>query len=155
MIFLTLLSAHTSSGARLYKAGKVKRILVTAGNTPWLPAVKPEAELIKELLVEWGVPEEAIEIAGGSSNTYENALEIQEMRKRNGFQSALLVTSAVHMPRSMAIFRRAGIPVIASTADVQIIDIAYPFAVLPDAYALLATTNAIKPNFRPSESASP
>ena len=66
------------------------------------------------------------------------------MRQRNGFQSALLVTSAAHMPRAMAIFRRAGIPVIASTADVQIIDIAYPFAVLPDAYALLATTNAIK-----------
>jgi hypothetical protein len=31
--------------------------LVTTRNTPWLGAVKPEAELIRGLLVEWGVPD--------------------------------------------------------------------------------------------------
>jgi uncharacterized SAM-binding protein YcdF (DUF218 family) len=62
--------------ARLYKAGKIKRILVTAGNIPWVSSVKPEAELIKDLLVEWGVPSEAIERASQSRNTHENALEL-------------------------------------------------------------------------------
>jgi DUF218 domain len=42
--------------ARLYRAGKVKRVLVTGGNIPWLPGKMPEAELIRELLIEWGVP---------------------------------------------------------------------------------------------------
>src|SRR6516225_9564766 len=71
--------------ARLYKAGKVKRILVTAGNIPWLSSVKPEADLIRELLMEWGVPSEAIELASQSRNTYENALEIKDIWQREGF----------------------------------------------------------------------
>jgi uncharacterized SAM-binding protein YcdF (DUF218 family) len=132
--------------ARLYRARKVKRILVTAGNLPWDRAVKPEAELIKELLVEWGVASEAIELATGSRNTYENALEIKHMWEARGFKSALLVTSATHMPRAMAVFRRAGLPVIASTTDVLVVDgdQADLFKWLPDASALSATTNAAK-----------
>jgi uncharacterized SAM-binding protein YcdF (DUF218 family) len=132
--------------ARLYRAGKVKRILVPAGNVPWDRALKPEAELIKELLLEWGVASEAIEIATASRNTYENALEIQHISKAKGFKSALLVTSATHMPRAMAVFRRAGIPVIASTTDVLAVDDDQVELLkwLPDASALLMTTNAAK-----------
>ncbi len=130
--------------ARLYKAGKVKRILVTAGNIAWLSAVKPEAELIKDLLIEWDVPADAIELKGGSRNTYENALEIKELWQKEDFKSALLITSAAHMPRAMATFRHAGVPVIASTADVRIVEAANPFEWLPDSVALLTTTNAIK-----------
>src|SRR5262245_41255118 len=87
--------------ARLYRAGKAKRILVSAGNLPWMPAARPEAELIKELLVEWGVAGEAIELATASRNTCENAIEVERMQKASGFKSALLVTSASHMPRAM------------------------------------------------------
>ncbi len=130
--------------ARLYKAGKIKRILVTAGKIPWLSAVKPEAELIKDLLIEWDVPTEAIELKGESRNTYENALEVKEVWQKDGFKSALLVTSAAHMPRAMATFRHAGLPVVASTADVRIVEAANPFEWLPDSVALLTTTNAIK-----------
>ena len=130
--------------ARLYKTGKVKRILVTAGNITWLSAAKPEAELIKDLLVEWDIPASAIELGSGSRNTYENAAEIQDIWRQNGFKSALLVTSAAHMPRAMATFRRLGLPVIASTADVRIVEGADPFALLPDSGALITTTNAIK-----------
>ncbi len=51
------------------------------------------------------------------------------------------------MPRAMATFRRAGLPVTASTADVQIVDgdtAAHLFAWLPDVFALATTTNAAK-----------
>jgi uncharacterized SAM-binding protein YcdF (DUF218 family) len=84
---------HLSGGAgrvlhasRLYRAGKVKRVLVSAGNIPWVRAIKPEAELIKELLVEWGVPSEAIEIETASRNTYENAREIERIWKTRGMR---------------------------------------------------------------------
>jgi uncharacterized SAM-binding protein YcdF (DUF218 family) len=103
-------------------------------------------ELIKELLVEWGVASEAIEIATTSRNTFENALEIQRMWKLREFKPALLVTSAKHMPRAMAVFRRAGLPVIASTTDVLALDgdQADLFKWLPDASALSMTTTAAK-----------
>jgi uncharacterized SAM-binding protein YcdF (DUF218 family) len=145
-VYLTGATGRVLHASRLYRAGKVKRVLVSAGNIPWTLAIKPEAELIKELLVEWGVASEAIEIATASRNTYENALEIERMWKARGFKSALLVTSAVHMPRAIAVFRHAGLPVIASTADVLVVD-GDPcglFAWLPDTSALAGTTNALK-----------
>ena len=46
--------------SRLYKAGRVDRVLVTGGNVPWRPDIRPEAELIQSLLIEWGVPSDAI-----------------------------------------------------------------------------------------------
>jgi uncharacterized SAM-binding protein YcdF (DUF218 family) len=131
--------------ARLYRAGKVGRILVAAGNLPWDPAVKPEAELIRELLVEWGVTPDAIDIGTRSRNTYENAIEIERMWKAGGFKSALLVTSAAHMPRAMATFRRVGVPVIASATDVTVVDVdrTGPLDWLPNASALTMTTGAM------------
>jgi uncharacterized SAM-binding protein YcdF (DUF218 family) len=132
--------------ARLYRAGKVKRVLVTGGNIPWLPGEIPEAELIRDLLIEWGVPAGAITLAGGSRNTFENALEVRAMRERAPFGSALLVTSAAHMPRAMAVFAKAGLPVTAATTDVEVVEGAEwtPLRWLPDAAALAATTMAIK-----------
>jgi uncharacterized SAM-binding protein YcdF (DUF218 family) len=131
---------------RLYRAGKVGRVLVAGGNLPWLVTAVPEADLIRELLVEWGVPADRIEIGGQSRNTYENAREVAHMRTRRPFASALLVTSAAHMPRALAVFRRAGLPVVPSTTDVDIVD-GGPSTILrwlPDAGALEMSTRAIK-----------
>jgi len=132
--------------ARLYRANKIKRILVTAGNIPWLEAAQPEAELIRTLLIEWGVPATAIEIADTSRDTYENALEIKQIWRRSRFASALLVTSAAHMPRAIAVFQSAGLPVVASTTDVIVVNrsTANLPAWLPDAGALAMTTAAMK-----------
>lgn len=132
--------------ARLYRSGTVKRVLVAGGNIPWMPTVKPEAQLIRELLMEWGVPDTAISIAGGSRNTFENALEIKNLRRQTGFSSGLLITSAFHMPRAMAVFRRAGVPVTAASVDVRAVHKRQTDVLdwLPDAGALLTTTSAIK-----------
>lgn len=132
--------------SRLYRAGKVERILVTGGRLPWLTRQQAEAELIRSLLIEWGVPAEAIEIAADSRNTFENALEIAEIRQQRPFDSALLVTSATHMPRALAVFAKAGIPVSAATTDVRSVDNGDRTILnwLPQADALAATTIAIK-----------
>ena len=132
--------------ARLYRAGKVRHVLVSAGNIPWIPAVRSEAELIRDLLVEWGVAPAAIELGTASRNTYENAQEVERMLRARGFKSALLVTSASHMPRAMATFRRAGVPVVAATTDVSVVDSGHIDVLewLPSADALAATTGAIK-----------
>jgi uncharacterized SAM-binding protein YcdF (DUF218 family) len=132
--------------ARLWRAGKVERILVTGGNLRWLPAVKPEAELIRDLLVEWGVPADVIDFAGESRNTFENAREIVALRDKAGFRSALLVTSAAHMPRALAVFRKAGLPVTPATTDVEVVS-GGEWTIqrwLPDAGALAVTSSAAR-----------
>ena len=133
--------------AKLFHAKRVRSVFVTGGNIPWRPSVVPEAELIRSLLVDWGqVPAKAIEITTQSRNTYENALEIKELRGERPFDSALLVTSAAHMPRAMAVFEKAGLPVSAATTDIEALkEVPWtPLRWLPDASSLTTTTMAMK-----------
>ena len=139
-------SDRVLKAARLYEAGRVDHVLVTGGNPPGWPDIVPEAELIRSLLIDWGVPAQAIRIAGESRNTYENALEIKAIWEKAPFDSALLVTSAAHMPRAMAVFEKAGLPVTASTTDIEALKGMPATALrwLPDASALTLTTVAMK-----------
>ena len=55
-----------------------------------------EAEVMRRLLVEWGVPGAVIEIEGGSINTHENALFSHRLLAGRGIGRIILVTSAMH-----------------------------------------------------------
>lgn len=131
---------------RLFRAGQVKKILVTGGNLPWSSDPVPEAQYIADLLQEWGTPSEAILIEDQSRNTWENAVNSKVLWVRNGFTSGFLVTSAYHMPRALAVFRRAGLSVLPAATDFR----AQPYweggvlALMPDAAALEDSTTAIK-----------
>jgi uncharacterized SAM-binding protein YcdF (DUF218 family) len=142
---LSSASGRLLHAARLYRGGKVQRILVAAGNLPWHQRGRSEAEFIKELLIEWGVPDDAIEIDASSRTTRENALEVKALYERQPFDRGLLVTSALHMPRAMKVFKRAGLPVSASTANVIVTDDTpnLILSLLPNQYALDATTAAV------------
>lgn len=139
-------SDRVLQAARLYEAGLVHRILVTGGNVPWRPDIEPEAELIRSLLIAWGVPSNAVETAGKSRNTYENALEVKEMQQKRPFETALLITSAAHMPRAMAVFEKMGVPVTASATDIEALKgvPSSPLRWLPDVAALAMTTMAVR-----------
>lgn len=143
---LTEASDRVLHAAHLYRAGKVERIVVSGGNLPWLTPARPEAESIAALLVEWGVPRSAIVLEPESRNTYENAVNTAAIMRAGGWRTALLVTSAAHMPRALATFRRNGVDAVPAATDFQARPVFYesPFDLLPDAEALARTTVAIK-----------
>lgn len=132
--------------AELYRAGKAPLVIVTAGNQPWLKRQRVEAELIGELLLEWGVPTAAIVLEDKSRNTRENALFSKGIINANRCGQPLLVTSIAHMPRAVATFKSVGINVFPVSTDVR----AYyrmgsqPMDYLPDADALSMTTNVMR-----------
>jgi uncharacterized SAM-binding protein YcdF (DUF218 family) len=132
--------------ARLYRAGRVRYILISGGNLPWRQARVSEAEQAAYLLKEWGVPGEALLIEGQSRNTYENAQRSKSIWNAFGFHSGLLVTSASHMPRALAVFRHAGFNVEPAPADFQTEPALEggPLALLPDAGALAASSYALR-----------
>ena len=105
--------------ARLYRFGKGRRIIVAGGNQPWTQGQEPEAHLIRDLLVEWGVSQEAIRLDPSSRNTRENALNGAKLIREADCHSSLLVTSAWHMPRAVAAFENVGIPVFPVSVDVM------------------------------------
>jgi len=71
---------------------------------------RSEAEVMKESLTRLGVPRDQIYTETRSRDTVDNARMTRELleKKRLGTR-VLLITSAYHMPRSMMLFRQAGL----------------------------------------------
>ena len=61
---------------------------------------------IEELLQNLGVPKEKIILETKARNTHEHATILCPLLGEQRFQHVLLVTSAMHMPRSMGVFKR-------------------------------------------------
>ncbi len=70
-----------------------------------------EAPVVRRFLLDLGVPAEQVIVEAQSRDTMENARYCREIINRSGFRQPLLVTSAYHMPRSLAAFRKAGVTV--------------------------------------------
>lgn len=132
--------------AQLYRVGKARHLIVTAGNQPWSESPTSEAELIREVLVEWGVPEDTILLDGKSRNTRENAVNTKELVDSIGCNDALLVTSAAHMPRALGAFRTVGIPAMPVSTDVRVADSGRLTLLdfVPDAASLAMTSDALR-----------
>lgn len=104
---------------RLYRAGKAALVVCSGGNSPLgaEQGKEPEAEAMAGLLAEWGVPGNAILTETRSIDTHENAAMTYALLESRGMRRILLVTSALHMPRAAAVFRKAGFDVIPAPAD--------------------------------------
>jgi uncharacterized SAM-binding protein YcdF (DUF218 family) len=88
---------------RLYRIRR-KPIIVSGGHVnPFTPAMS-ENQIARDYLIRWGVPANDVLGEDRSRDTFESALEVQKLLKQKGWRRYLLVTSAVHMPRSMLAF---------------------------------------------------
>ncbi len=98
---------------QLYKRGKIKHILVSGGSGELSIKYKDsEAKKIKQCLLLFGVSEKDITLEENSRNTHENALfSCGLVKKLSPNETPLLVTSAFHLPRSIACFNKVGIKV--------------------------------------------
>lgn len=139
--------------AKLYREGKAAKLILSGGRIEWSGAGRAESMDMAELLVFMGVPETALLQDSTSLNTRQNAVNVKQMIERENIQGPLLlVTSAFHMPRSVAIFRKLGMDVIPAPTDFlvargdarQSAPQAKLLSLLPDAENLLYTTKAMK-----------
>lgn len=95
-------------GARVFKAGKAPKIIVTGGGT--ISSTVP-------LLVDFGIPSSSILTFDDPRNTEEEAKRIKaELGEK---AKIVLVTSAWHMRRALLLFRRAGLDVVPCAADYE------------------------------------
>ena len=103
---------------QLYKLGKIKKILVSGGNGRLTNASVQEADDLKEAFLLMGVASDDLIIENQSRNTYESAQYVKAMIREREDSDLLLITSAFHMRRSLACFRKAEIQTEAFSADV-------------------------------------
>jgi len=69
------------------------------------------AEVGARFLMDLGIPAEMILSEDSSRDTYENAIYSKELCRLRSFKHPLLVTSAMHMPRALFCFEKAGLRV--------------------------------------------
>lgn len=104
--------------AHLYREGVAPKLILAGGGvTVDGVTLYPEARSMAALLAMMGVPEGAMILETQSRNTYENAVEVKKLLATIPGQRIGLVTSAMHMPRSAAIFARQGIEVVPLPTD--------------------------------------
>jgi uncharacterized SAM-binding protein YcdF (DUF218 family) len=94
----------------LYKKGIGKKIILTGGSGKLLGDKYGEAEYVAPFLKTLGLPDSAFIVENKSRNTWENAIfskQLVDSLQKNA--TCLLVTSALHMPRSKACYDKAGL----------------------------------------------
>ena len=114
------LGAHTL--ARVLKGyatyGKTRKdIIVTGGSPLGREGKQTEAGLMRDTLIEWGVPDTKIITDNEAKTTYENAINTRKICEEKGWDTIILVTSAVHMSRAVSVFHSLGIEVTTVPTD--------------------------------------
>ncbi len=140
--------------AKLYKEGKAPLIIAAGGRIHWRVGGQSEAEDMQQLLEFIGIPAAAIIQEPNSLNTHENAVNVKKILQEKGIEQVLLVTSAMHMPRSLLIFKKEGINAIAAPTDFLVSQKnldeltssskSIILNLIPNAHNLAKTTRALK-----------
>ncbi|MDB4683907.1 YdcF family protein [bacterium] len=100
----------------LVRLGKGKSLLI-GGGYPSKDGFLPEGILVKKWLESWEVINKPILELGVNRNTRDEALHTAALAREMGWNKIILVTSASHMPRSVAVFKKVGLDVIPVGAD--------------------------------------
>lgn len=131
--------------ARLYKAGKAKKIILIGGNVYENPAIKPESLYVRDSLIKLGVPAKAIISETKSRTTIENSLYAKQLLEKHSVKSLLLVTSALHMPRAVKAFENINATVTPCSTDTIVAFNQKPdvFHWIPNADAFANSTKAL------------
>ncbi len=139
------------AAAELYRQKAAPRIIVSSGSGSMSYPLAKEAPYSAEFLEFMGVPASVIQIEDKSRNTYENAVYTKALIVHDGTPGRAgktpkiaLVTSAWHMRRAAAIFRKQGIDFDPVAVDSLAQPLEMPNDLFPDAWALTRTTRILR-----------
>ena len=128
-------------GIRLYRSKPGSRLLLSGGV---VFGSSPSAETLRDVALELGIPDKDIVVENKSRDTAHEALLVQKIVGKDPF---VLVTSASHMPRSVALFRKQGMNPIPAPAGYLTKEDSKkrisPGILFPDAYEFVRLEGAI------------
>jgi uncharacterized SAM-binding protein YcdF (DUF218 family) len=96
-------------GVRLYRLLGDPLLVVSGGNTPRVDPPRPEGDALRRGAIDLGVPPGRVLADNVSMTTYEQAKTMSRLLPARGITRFVLVTSPIHMPRSLAVFRAVGL----------------------------------------------
>lgn len=105
--------------AELVRQGRGNALVIGGGGYPAANGLQSEGILLKKWLESWKVLGKPIHDLGVNSNTRDEAVRTATLARDKGWTKIILVTSAWHMRRSEALFKKAGLEVIPVGADFE------------------------------------
>jgi uncharacterized SAM-binding protein YcdF (DUF218 family) len=107
---LTKAGDRLTMALELMRLGKAPVLVVSGGVTSIDGDVKVEADVIKSWLDSWKSPALGEVVSLGAARvTRDEAVRFAAVAKQRGWRRVLLVTSASHMRRAIAVFRAVGV----------------------------------------------
>jgi uncharacterized SAM-binding protein YcdF (DUF218 family) len=98
--------------AEIYRQGDPCPVLVSGGVVD-ADSNKPAcAPLMRDFLVQLGVPASNVIVEDLSSTTWENAVQSHKLLEKRGITRVVLVTDAMHLFRAVRCYRKQGIEVV-------------------------------------------
>jgi uncharacterized SAM-binding protein YcdF (DUF218 family) len=91
--------------------------LVLGGGTPGGPGTPLESAFERAWLASWGLTNLTVMDLGVCRDTHDEAVAAARLAKLHGWKRILLVTSAIHIDRALATFRRTGLEVVPLACD--------------------------------------
>jgi len=142
---VTASALRVLEGARIYKLLDDPLVIASGGSNLVLGGGIPESDLLYDMLKEMGVPDDRIEIEPNSQNTREQAENLKSLLEANNIKSFVLVTSPIHMLRSIAVFEAQGMKPVPGPASLHSEGfLEDTFILLPSIFALDASQSAMR-----------
>jgi len=121
------------TAVELVRSGKAKT-LVLGGSWP-MPGKRevPSMRVVQDWVTSWGLVTGAVTNLGICINTHDEAVAFRKLAQSEGWSKVILVTSALHMRRSAALFTKLGIQVTPVPADFEVQGVSQdlPFSPFP------------------------
>jgi uncharacterized SAM-binding protein YcdF (DUF218 family) len=107
--------------ANLYHSGIIGKIIVSGGTGSLMQNEPAESFFLRGAFIANGIPDSAIIIESRSRNTYENAVYSKQITDSLQLSPPfVLVTSALHMPRSAKVFKKQGFDIMPFPCDYRV-----------------------------------
>ncbi len=119
-------------GVRVFKLIGARVLIVSGGIPRPDRQIQPESGLLREFAVKAGIPASSIVEESQSKNTRDQAARVGPILRALHVHQFVLVTSPMHMRRSLGVFRAAGLDPVASIAPLRSEQLLPPYWFVPN-----------------------
>lgn len=130
-------------GVRVYRLLGDPLLVVSGGNAQRLETPRPESGALRHAAVDLGVPPDRVLEDDKSLTTREQAVEIARLLEERHLDRFVLVTSPLHMRRSMAAFRSVGLHPVPSASQLADDEDDWRWMLLPNRGSLSISDGAL------------
>lgn len=113
---------RVTTALELIRLGRARVLVLGGGHYLYQGQRRPESELLEVWMRGWKLPTGELISLGINLNTHEEAEHLGQLARSRGWRRILLVTTACHLRRGVAVFKKVRIDAIPIGCDFQGLD---------------------------------